>query len=348
MTQPNFLKSILACFDECDPARKVERTRAAAGRFFGGESPLDPRRAEAEVAGGLPAGLNVGLSLFEAGLQVQFGSQSGSQSGEHSGSQSQTQCQFQRQSLSSPQRCADDPADGPGGAWYYRLDQPGRPARPELVAPRQLAKRALTNAEGRAALIHAVAHIEFNAINLALDALLRYAGMPWEYYADWMRVADEEAYHFSLMRERLRELGHDYGDFPAHNGLWETARETAGDLLERMALVPRVLEARGLDVTPGMIDRLRAVGDQDTADRLVIILRDEVGHVAIGSRWFRWLCEQRGLEPRETYLRLIRERFLSRGRGRMPCPLNLPDRRRAGFDEAELEGLMALCGGSMG
>jgi uncharacterized ferritin-like protein (DUF455 family) len=324
MTQPNFLKSVLACFEECDPARKVERTRADAGRFFGGESPLDPRRAEPEVAGGLPAGLNVGLSLFEVGLRVQFGGQS------------------------VPQGYTDDAADGLVDAWYHRLDQPGRPARPELVAPRQLAKRTLTNAEGRAALIHAVAHIEFNAINLALDALLRYAGMPWEYYADWMRVADEEAYHFSLMRERLRELGHDYGDFPAHNGLWETARETAGDLLERMALVPRVLEARGLDVTPGMIDRLRAVGDQDTADRLVIILRDEVGHVAIGSRWFRWLCEQRGLEPRETYLRLIRERFLSRGRGRMPCPLNLRDRRRAGFDEAELEGLMALCGGSMG
>jgi|GEM_PF-526122 len=336
MTQPNFLKSVLACFDECDPACKAERTRAAAGRFFSGESPLDPRRAEAEVACDPPVSLQVGLSLFEAGLRVQSGSRSRSRSGSP------------RESQSGLQDCADDRGDGSAGAWYHRLDQPGRPPRPELVAPRRLAKRALTNAEGRAALIHAVAHIEFNAINLALDAVLRFADMPWEYYADWMRVANEEAYHFSLMRERLRELGYDYGDFPAHDGLWEMARETADDLLERMALVPRVLEARGLDVTPGMIERLRAVGDQGTADRLVIILRDEVGHVAIGSRWFRWLCEQRGLEPRATYLRLIRERLLSRGRGRMPCPLNLPDRRRAGFDEVELEGLIALCGGSAG
>jgi uncharacterized ferritin-like protein (DUF455 family) len=221
-------------------------------------------------------------------------------------------------------------------------ETPGRPERPFLVAPRQLPKRGLKDQRGRAALIHAVAHIEFNAINLALDALLRFPGMPADFYADWMRVADEEAYHFSLMRERLQALGHDYGDFVAHDGLWQMARQTAGDPLQRMALVPRVLEARGLDVTPGMIDRLRAVGDDDSAVRLGIILRDEVGHVAIGSRWFRWLCDERGLEPRETYLDLIREHF----RGQVRCPLNLPDRRRAGFDEAELDGLLAMCAGA--
>ncbi|KAA6184692.1 ferritin-like domain-containing protein [Thiohalocapsa marina] len=222
-------------------------------------------------------------------------------------------------------------------------DTPGRPGRPRLVPPRQLPKRGLKDAEGRAALVHAVAHIEFNAINLALDAVLRFPDMPPDFAADWLRVADEEAYHFRLMRERLGALGHDYGDFPAHDGLWQMARQTAADPLRRMALVPRVLEARGLDVTPGMIERLRAVGDDDTADRLAIILREEVGHVAIGSRWFRWLCAERGLAPRDTYLGLIREHF----RGAVRCPLNLPDRRRAGFDQAELDGLMAMCSGRL-
>jgi uncharacterized ferritin-like protein (DUF455 family) len=221
-------------------------------------------------------------------------------------------------------------------------ENPGRPERPLLVAPRQLAKRGLNDERGRAALIHAVAHIEFNAINLALDAVLRFPGMPADYYTDWMRVADEEAYHFSLMRERLQALGHDYGDFAAHDGLWQMARQTAADPLERMALVPRVLEARGLDVTPGMIERLRAVGDDDSAERLGIILSDEIGHVAIGSRWFRWLCGERGLNPQQTYLDLIRAHF----RGQVRCPLNLPDRRRAGFDDAELDGLLAMCAGA--
>ncbi|MGD8207880.1 MAG: ferritin-like domain-containing protein [Thiohalocapsa sp.] len=225
--------------------------------------------------------------------------------------------------------------------WPSVPHEPGRPARPELVAPRRLPRRRLQDAVGRAALIHSVAHIEFNAINLALDAALRFGGMPRQYYLDWLEVAGEEAYHFTLMRERLSALGYEYGDFPAHDGLWQMARQTAGDPLERMALVPRVLEARGLDVTPGMIDRLRGVGDDETADRLAVILRDEVGHVAIGTRWFRWLCAERGLDPRETYLRLIRDRF----RGRVRCPLNLPDRRRAGFDEAEIDGLLAMCDG---
>ena len=319
MTQPDFLQSVFSCFDECEPTRKVERTRAAAISFFAGEAPLDPWRALPLLVG-VPADPTIGLAV---GLLA--------------GPNASRNLGFDQAWIARHGDGRDD-----------RLDQPGRPTRPELVAPRLLSKRGLKEVAGRAALIHAVAHIEFNAINLALDAMLRFPGMPWDYYADWMRVADEEAYHFSLMRERLRELGYDYGDLPAHDGLWEMARQTAGDLLERMALVPRVLEARGLDVTPGMIERLRSVGDHDTADRLGIILHEEVGHVAIGSRWFRWLCEQRDLDSRETYLSLIREQFMNRGRRRVPCPLNLPDRRRAGFDEAELDGLMALCGGSKG
>jgi uncharacterized ferritin-like protein (DUF455 family) len=218
-------------------------------------------------------------------------------------------------------------------------DLPGRPARPELVPPRALKPRKLKSREGRAAMIHAVAHIEFNAINLALDAVQRFREMPTEYYADWIQVAAEEAEHFGLMRNRLQDLGYAYGDFPAHDGLWEMARATAHDPLVRMALVPRVLEARGLDVTPGMIARFEAAGDPETAACLGVILRDEVGHVAVGSRWFRRLCEDRGLDPGPLYFELLREYM----RAEIRCPLNLPARREAGFDEVELDRLQALC-----
>lgn len=212
------------------------------------------------------------------------------------------------------------------------LQSPGRPGRLELVAPRDLPRRKLSSPPGRAALIHAVAHIEFNAINLAWDAVQRFRDLPAQFYSDWVLVAAEEAEHFGLMRERLADLGQDYGDLPAHDGLWEMARRTAHDPLARMALVPRVLEARGLDVTPGMIERLLAVGDQETAARLRIILRDEVGHVAAGSRWFRHLCAARRLDPRPTFFALLDAHLTGEVRG----PLNLPDRRRAGFDEEEL------------
>lgn len=212
------------------------------------------------------------------------------------------------------------------------LHSPGRPDRLELVAPRDLPRRKLTSPSGRAALIHAVAHIEFNAINLAWDLVQRFRDLPAQFYSDWIQVAAEEAEHFGLMLERLTDLGHDYGDLPAHDGLWEMARRTAHDPLARMALVPRVLEARGLDVTPGMIERLLAVGDQETAARLRVILRDEVGHVAAGSRWFRHLCAARRIEPRATFFSLLEAHLKGEIRG----PLNLPDRRRAGFDEAEL------------
>jgi uncharacterized ferritin-like protein (DUF455 family) len=215
---------------------------------------------------------------------------------------------------------------------------PGRPERPQLVPQRQVPHRGLGTPEGRAALVHAVAHIEFNAINLAWDAVYRFRGMPDAYYRDWASCADDEARHFAMLSERLGELGHRYGDFDAHNGLWEMAEKTAHHDTARMALVPRVLEARGLDVTPGMIERLRAVGDERTIAILEVILREEVAHVAAGTRWFRWCCERDGLAPRETFLDLLRDYMGRNLRG----PFNRSARLQAGFDEDELDQLTAL------
>ena len=212
------------------------------------------------------------------------------------------------------------------------IGDPGRPARPRLVAPRELPRRKLTSVEGHAALIHAICHIEFNAINLALDAVYRFRDLPADFYSDWLRVAEEEAYHFGLLRDHLRTLGHDYGDFDAHNGLWEMAVDTAHDTMIRMALVPRVLEARGLDVTPGIMQKLAAIGDKRAVEILEIIQRDEVGHVEIGSRWFRYLCQQRKLEPETTFRDLL-SRYM---KGKIKGPLDREARRRAGFSEAEL------------
>jgi uncharacterized ferritin-like protein (DUF455 family) len=212
---------------------------------------------------------------------------------------------------------------------------PGRPDRPHLVHPARVPRRALASTEGRAALMHAVAHIEFNAINLALDACWRFAAMPLDYYRDWLRVAAEEAHHFELVRAHLNTLGSDYGDVDAHDGLWQMAQRTAGDVLARMALVPRILEARGLDVTPGMQERLRQAGDARAVEVLGVILRDEVGHVAIGNRWFHHLCTQRGAEPVATMLELMR---VHRAPGVRP-PLNLEARQRAGFGADELDAM---------
>ena len=217
------------------------------------------------------------------------------------------------------------------------IRMPGRPATPRLVHPRDLPKRGLGSLQGRAAFIHAVAHIEFNAIDLAWDAVYRFRGMPAEYYADWVSVANDEARHFTMLRGRLRELGYDYGDFDAHNGLWEMAEKTAGSGLARMALVPRVLEARGLDVTPGMIVKLRSLGDDATADILDVILREEVGHVAAGSRWYRWHCERAGVEPRARFRELLQEYAT----GVLHKPFNTEARLQAGFDLEELESLLA-------
>jgi uncharacterized ferritin-like protein (DUF455 family) len=214
---------------------------------------------------------------------------------------------------------------------------PGRPERPQLVHPRDVASRGLGSREGRAAFVHAIAHIEFNAINLAWDAVYRFRGMPQRFYADWVSVASDEARHFAMLRERLQQLGHDYGDFDAHNGLWEMAEKTAHSCRERMALVPRVLEARGLDVTPGMIVRLRSVGDEATAAILEIILREEVAHVAAGSHWFRWCCERDGVNPDAEFARLI----ALHARGSVRGPFNLDARQAAGFSAVELDALMA-------
>lgn len=208
---------------------------------------------------------------------------------------------------------------------------PGRPARPLLVAPREVPRRGLGSLAGRAALVHAVAHIEFNAINLALDAILRFPGMPPDYASDWLQVAKEEARHFRLLAARLAEWGHRYGDFPAHNGLWEAAEKTAAEVRVRMACVPRVLEARGLDVTPGMIERLRQAGDLDTVRILEEILRDEVGHVAIGSRWYRWCCAREGIDAETDWPRLLAQH------GVVPHPpFNVEARAAAGFSPQEL------------
>lgn len=218
------------------------------------------------------------------------------------------------------------------------IDTPGRPPRPRLIAPRDLPQRGLGSTEGRAAFVHAIAHIEFNAINLAWDAVQRFRDMPDAFYSDWAGVAADEARHFTLLAGRLRELGHEYGDFDAHDGLWEMARKTAHDCLARMALVPRVLEARGLDVTPAMIARLRAGGDDATADVLEVILREEVGHVAIGSRWFAWCCERAGLVPQATFVALLREH----GSGAVRGPFNRMARAAAGFGAEEMAALDAL------
>jgi uncharacterized ferritin-like protein (DUF455 family) len=212
------------------------------------------------------------------------------------------------------------------------IDIPGRPDKPRLVPPRDVPQRGLGSIEGRAALVHAVAHIEFNAINLAWDAVLRFTAMPEAYYRDWASVAADEARHFQMLSGRLAEFGHAYGDFDAHNGLWEMAVKTSDSCLARMALVPRVLEARGLDVTPGMIARLRSVGDDTTSDILEIILREEVAHVAAGSRWFRFCCEREGVDPVATFRDLLRDRLSGGLRG----PFNLDARRAAGFEEDEL------------
>lgn len=212
---------------------------------------------------------------------------------------------------------------------------PGRPDAPVLVPPQQVQRRSVQSLEGRAVLLHALAHIEFNAINLALDVVWRYAGMPAKFYYDWLSVAREEAYHFELLNNHLATLGYTYGDFSAHNGLWEMAEKTQDDLLARLALVPRTLEARGLDASPLIRDRLKSVGDKNGAAILDLILRDEIGHVAIGNYWYRYMCEQHGCEPISTYAELAQRYNAPKIRG----PFNLEARRMAGFDEAELAAL---------
>jgi uncharacterized ferritin-like protein (DUF455 family) len=209
---------------------------------------------------------------------------------------------------------------------------PGRPPLPRLVPAKSVPTRSPFTLEGRAALLHAVTHIEFNAINLALDAVWRFPGMPPDYYRDWLRVASEEALHFTLLREHLATLGFDYGAFDAHDGLWAMTQRTAHDITARMALVPRTLEARGLDAAPPMQAKLRQAGDLRAVEILDVILRDEVGHVAIGNRWYRWLCTRDGHEPVSHYAELARRHAAPRLRP----PFNTAARLAAGFTAAEI------------
>jgi uncharacterized ferritin-like protein (DUF455 family) len=228
-----------------------------------------------------------------------------------------------------------------GGMAIGRAIPPLRPARPEspvLRAPRDMPRRRnFGSPAGRLALLHALAHIELNAIDLAWDLVARFsdAGLPREFFDDWITVAAEEAEHFSLLSLRLDALGAAYGALPAHDGLWEAAAATAHDLIARLAIVPLVLEARGLDVTPEMILRLERAGDCDSAAVLARIYRDEIGHVAVGVRWFDRLCQERGLDPESTFHNRVRRYFS----GALKPPFNREARDRAGFPAAYYEKL---------
>ncbi len=219
-----------------------------------------------------------------------------------------------------------------------RTPDPGRPALPILVHPSEVPRRRLGSQAGRTGLIHAVAHIEFNAVNLALDAAYRFRGMPVDYYRDWIRVASDEARHFEMLVARLHELGSDYGAMPAHGGMWEMAVATDYDVGVRMALVPRVMEARGLDVTPGMIKKLSQHGDHATVAILEQILFEEIDHVRIGNHWFKSVCEVQGLEPVATFSQHLRKH----GRIALRGPFNREARLEAGFTEQELAELAEL------
>lgn len=212
---------------------------------------------------------------------------------------------------------------------------PGRGERPPLVPHTSIKTGSLATPRGHAALVHSIVHIEKNAIDLALDICWRFAGMPEAFYRDWLQVAFEEAYHFTLLRDHLLTLGFDYGDFPAHDGLWSMAERTKGDILARVALVPRTLEARGLDASPAVKTKLVSIGDHRAGEILDIILRDEIGHVAIGNCWYGWLCAQRGIDPVRTYAELTLKYEAPKLKG----PFNLVARRAAGFNDAELAAL---------
>lgn len=212
-------------------------------------------------------------------------------------------------------------------------DRPARPDRPALVPPAAVPRRRVNSAPaGRIALLHALAHIELNAIDLACDIVARFAtaSLPRAFVSDWLRVADEEATHFTLLADRLAALGAAYGDLPAHDGLWESASVTAHDLAARLAVVPLVLEARGLDVTPAMADRLRRAGDEASAAVLARIYREEIGHVAIGRRWFGFVCAARGLEAAPVWQALVSRHF----RGALKRPFNATGRDAAGLPES--------------
>ena len=219
------------------------------------------------------------------------------------------------------------------------IDVPGKPEKPRCVHPRDLTRRGSGSLAGRIVLLHAIAHIEFNAINLALDAVVRFEGLPPDYYRDWIGVAADEARHFTLLSNRLADLDAKYGDFPAHQGLWDMALRTAADPLDRMAMVPRIMEARGLDVTPAMIEKFKRAGDDQSADLLSTILREEIDHVKAGTHWFEYLCAQRGLAAESTWIERV-SHYLGTN---ILCPVNLKDRAQAGFKEGEIQWLKQVC-----
>ena len=220
----------------------------------------------------------------------------------------------------------------------HHLQLPGRPAKPELVAPKFVPKRKMDTVEGRAILWHSLAHIEFNAMNLALDAIWRFPNMPKAYYEEWLRVAKEEAYHFSLINAHLQSFGLSYGAFPAHNSLWEMVERTTDSVIARMALVPRTMEARGLDAVPEIRDRFKQIKDDRAVEILEIILHDEIGHVLVGNRWFNFLCANDNLSPIATY-RDLAEKYRA---PTLKGPFNFDAREQAGFTLEELELLESL------
>lgn len=215
------------------------------------------------------------------------------------------------------------------------IEIPGRPHNPRLVNPREVERRSLATAQGRIVMLHSFAHIEFNAINLALDAAYRFRDMPDDFISDWLLVAFEEARHFNCLNDYLHDLGSYYGAYSAHNGLWDMVCKTRHNVLHRMALVPRVMEARGLDVTPGMMEKFRQRGDLRAVDILALIYNEEIGHVAIGNRWYQYCCDREHLDAKQTFRSLIDAYFAGRLRG----PFNRPARLAAGFDEDEIREL---------
>jgi len=219
-----------------------------------------------------------------------------------------------------------------------RLERPGMPVTPKLVEPRQMKRRSMGSEQGRIALLHALAHIEFNAINLALDAAYRFRDMPAAYYSDWLQVASDEARHFCLLADRLESLDSHYGALEAHAGLWQMALKTDHDVLVRMALVPRVLEARGLDVAPPMIERLNNAGDTISAGILQQIYQDEIEHVRIGNHWYNHVCTERGVSATEVFSSLLKQH----SKGVLRGPYNAVARVQAGFTQDELDALAII------
>lgn len=214
----------------------------------------------------------------------------------------------------------------------FKNMMPGRPDKPELIKPQNVSRRNTHTEEGRAAMVHSFAHIEFNAINLAWDLICRFQDMPKEFYLDWTQVAGEEAKHFKLLRDYLNRRSYDYGSFPAHDGLWTIAEQTKHDILLRLAVVPRIMEARGLDVTPDLIERFRQAKDDDMVSILELILEEEIGHVMFGTKWYQFLCQRVGKDPEEKFMEIM-SHYLPSSKTKK---INKNARLQAGFSQTEI------------